>query len=423
DLKDLLIGYESTSNLSDFITATADGASTKLTIDHDGAGELNSPVTIILGNIAYRANLLDDMIANGNLVLGTVKPILTITGSGGRRVVNKIITFNFSEAIGHGSFTVDDIDIINGTIDLGSFTRVNESQYTITVTSSLGGIHGNVAITVAENAFTDSAGNANTTIAKNITELHNLITHVDIDGIGSDVDLTNWDVSHVSNATYAFSEASNFNQNIGSWDVSKMTIALGMFDATTFNQDISSWNVSSLTNAEWMFFKATAFNQDISSWDVSKVINMHKMLNETTAFNQDISSWDISSLIDAEGMFVATSMTTVNMDNVLRGWAKLDTTTGETAIQRDVAWDIANYTDATAKQYLIDTYNWTVEAATYRGAKRIKLASGNFDGSKTIQGSNTQSDTLFTTSAKTTIHGLGGNDNLNGGTTDDILIG
>jgi hypothetical protein len=36
-----------------------------------------------------------------------------------------------------------------------------------------------------------------------------------------------------------------------------------------------------------------------------------------------------------------------NMDNTLRGWAKLDTATGETAIQNNVTWDIKNYTDAT----------------------------------------------------------------------------
>jgi hypothetical protein len=37
----------------------------------------------------------------------------------------------------------------------------------------------------------------------------------------------------------------------------------------------------------------------------------------------------------------------------LRGWAKLDTAAGESAIQNNVTWGIANYTDATARQYLI----------------------------------------------------------------------
>jgi hypothetical protein len=42
NLSDLLIGYTLTSNLSDFITVVAEGANTKLTIDHDGTGALNN---------------------------------------------------------------------------------------------------------------------------------------------------------------------------------------------------------------------------------------------------------------------------------------------------------------------------------------------------------------------------------------------
>jgi hypothetical protein len=51
------------------------------------------------------------------------------------------------------------------------------------------------------------------------------------------------------------------------------------------------------------------------------------------------------------------------MDSTLRGWAKLDTAAGESAIQSNVTWSIANYTDATARQYLIDTYHWTINVA------------------------------------------------------------
>jgi hypothetical protein len=81
---------------------------------------------------------------------------------------------------------------------------------------------------------------------------------------------------------------------------------------------------------------------------------MHAMFSGASAFNQDIGSWNISSLTDAENMFYSNKMSIANMDNTLRGWAKLDTATGETAIQSNVTWGIANYTDATARQYLID---------------------------------------------------------------------
>jgi hypothetical protein len=51
-----LIGYSATSHLSNFVTAAADGAHTKLTINHNGTNSGNS-VTIILKNIAYTTDL------------------------------------------------------------------------------------------------------------------------------------------------------------------------------------------------------------------------------------------------------------------------------------------------------------------------------------------------------------------------------
>ena len=39
----------------------------------------------------------------------------------------------------------------------------------------------------------------------------------------------------------------------------------------SFNQDISEWDVSNVTNMYSMFFECKSFNQDISNWDVSKV--------------------------------------------------------------------------------------------------------------------------------------------------------
>ena len=38
---------------------------------------------------------------------------------------------------------------------------------------------------------------------------------------------------------------------------------------TTFNRNISNWDVSNVTNMDGMFDSAFVFNQDLSSWDVS----------------------------------------------------------------------------------------------------------------------------------------------------------
>jgi hypothetical protein len=43
-------------------------------------------------------------------------------------------------------------------------------------------------------------------------------------------------------------------------------------------------------------------------------------------------------------MFEANSMTIDNMNSALRGWAKLDTAAGETAIQSNVNWGIVDTT-------------------------------------------------------------------------------
>jgi hypothetical protein len=82
---------------------------------------------------------------------------------------------------------VDDIGIVNGTINSGSFTKVSATQYTIMVTPSLGGKHSNVAITTeinnTTNTLTDISDNGNTHTAttKNTTQISYLKNLVDID--------------------------------------------------------------------------------------------------------------------------------------------------------------------------------------------------------------------------------------------------
>ena len=86
-------------------------------------------------------------------------------------------------------------------------------------------------------------------------------------------------------------------------DVSKITDMSELFTQTNFNGNISNWNVSNVTNMRFMFYGCKLFNQDISNWDVSNVTDMSGMFYFCEKFNQDISNWDVSNVTNMHNVF------------------------------------------------------------------------------------------------------------------------
>lgn len=109
----------------------------------------------------------------------------------------------------------------------------------------------------------------------------------------------NWDVSKVTTFSNSFLSALSFNNggsnDINNWSAPLCTTFLNMFNtASSFNQPLSNLvNTSNVNNCSLsgMFSRARLFNQNLNSWDVSKVSNFSNMflgslaVNLTTLFN------------------------------------------------------------------------------------------------------------------------------------------
>ena len=237
-------------------------------------------------------------------------------------------------------------------------------------------------------------------------------------------DISGWDVSNVTHMNFMF-YGTAFNQDISGWDVSNVTNMHSMFRETTaFNQDISRWNVSKVTDMSYMFYLASAFNQALIEWDVNSVTTMHQMFNSADAFNQDLSGWDVSNVTDMSYMFIHSSLSTENYDALLRGWSALPLHSSV-----DFGGGNSRYCDESARNILVNTYNWRITDAGSDDCRRYQApftfasprptknfgdaaftvtpTGGSGDGGITYLSSDTSVATIDTNTGEVTIVGVG----------------
>ena len=121
-------------------------------------------------------------------------------------------------------------------------------------------------------------------------------------------DLNTWDVSSVNDMNHMFQYAGSFNQDLNSWNLASVIGMVNMFEnAIAFNGNISSWAFPNVTSFVSLLAGAESFNQDISGWDTSGITTMTSMFRNTYAFNQPIGIWDTSSVTKMNGMFFASA--------------------------------------------------------------------------------------------------------------------
>ncbi len=118
-------------------------------------------------------------------------------------------------------------------------------------------------------------------------------------------DISNWQVSHVTNFNEIFSGATLFNQPLNNWNISNTNLLISLFNgATAFNQSLNNWDVSNVLNLTSCFQNATSFNQPLNNWNVSNCINFKDCFNGAISFNQEIRGWSVDSESNFTDMFI-----------------------------------------------------------------------------------------------------------------------
>lgn len=214
-----------------------------------------------------------------------------------------------------GAYTVRIIDAAtgesDGTYQFGSGVTAHDSAVFITAVTSWGELN----LTSLSGAFRRAIN-----LESVPSHLPSGVTDVSYMFAGAtefNQDIGKWDTSSVTNMSSMFFSAKSFNQNIGEWNTSSVTNMAHMFaDAKVFDQDISNWNTSSVTNMADMFGGAWQFNQDVGSWNTSNVTDMRNAFRAALEFNQDIRNWDTSSVTNMAAMFA----TARSFNQDIGGW-------------------------------------------------------------------------------------------------------
>jgi len=165
-------------------------------------------------------------------------------------------------------------------------------------------------------------------------------------------DISFWDVSSVTDMSSMF-VYSSFNQPIGNWDVRNVANMSGMFTMSNFNQPIGNWDVGSVASMAGMF-AASTFNQPVGSWNVSNVTDMKEMFYGSS-FNQPIGNWDVGSVTNMNGMFSYSPFNqpignwdvsnVTSMSGMFSG-PSMDEVRDPNPFNQDISsWDVSNVSD------------------------------------------------------------------------------
>ena len=281
---------------------------------------------------------------------------------------------------GDGTTTFDwlwDLFTDNGTTNDGlkitnnSNFRLNDASLNIT-------IFGSVKLSRdSSGGFSNFTGQISATDVPTIlsnTNFTNLFanTHIPTNKFGN---ISNWNVSTVTNMHKMFINCTNFNQDINSWNVSAVTNMNSMFyNCPVFDQDISGWTVSSVTNMGDMFYGCTNFNQPINNWTVASVTNMNGMFTNATNFNQPLNNWSVASVTNMGDMFYGCT----NFNQPINNWAVASVTNmgdmfyGCTIFNQPINnWSVSNVTNMSSMFANATSFNQSIGSWNFTNVSNI----------------------------------------------------
>jgi surface protein len=196
---------------------------------------------------------------------------------------------------------------------------------------------------------------------------------------------TPWNVSKVTTFANMFNGASNFNNGddtapINNWSINTTAASVlmnGMFaNASNFNRDISSWNISKVTTTNSMFTGASVFNQPIGSWNTSNVTNMTAMFSNSPLFNSNIGNWNTSEVTNMDEMFDGAASFNQNLNNWERIGSSLSKVGNMSYMFRGATAFNNGFASGVANQLPWNTSNVTNMSSMFQSAIRLNSNLG-----------------------------------------------
>jgi surface protein len=202
--------------------------------------------------------------------------------------------------------------------------------------------------------FNNNIGSWNVSAVTNMTFMFFTASAFNNGGSSS---IGSWNTIAVTNMTGVFVSAVIFNQNIGSWNTVAVTTMSSMFQgAIAFNQPLS-FNTVAVTSMSSMFAAATAFNQPLS-FNTALVTNMSSMFNGATAFDQNLGALNVANVTNFASFMLGktpATFSTTNLDAIYNGWVTVQSS-------RVISFGTAKYSAAgtAGRNYLTGTKLWTI---------------------------------------------------------------